>query len=323
VAAGGAMTNPDIIVIGEPMIEFSQLPVDRGGNRDGSLFLKGFGGDASNFAIAAARQGATVAFCTRLGDDAHGVEFRALYEREKVDISGVVTDPAAPTAVYFIQHGSAGHQFSYLRAGSAASRHAPADLPSELIASAKFLHTTGISLAISSKAADTCFAAMATAKQSGARISFDTNLRLQLWPLPRAKAVMLEAIRQSDILLPSLDDITSLSGETETDAILDWCLGLGPTLVVLKLGKDGAIVANPKKRVKIAPFPCKPLDATGAGDVFGGAFISRLAAGDKPDKAARYAAAAAALSTEGYGAVAPIPNAERVTAALGGWRATE
>jgi 2-dehydro-3-deoxygluconokinase len=215
---------PDIIAMGEPMIEFSQLPMDRGGNRDGSLFLKGFGGDASNFAIAAARQGASVALCTRLGTDADGAAFRALYQKEGVDSSGIVADPDAATAVYFIQHSAEGHQFSYLRAGSAASRHGPDDLPQEMIRTAKFLHITGISLAISTSACDACFAGMAAAKEAGARISFDTNLRLRLWPLARAKAVMFEAIRQSDILLPSLDDIIALSGETETDAILDWCL---------------------------------------------------------------------------------------------------
>ncbi len=64
-------------------------------------------------------------------------------------------------------------------------------------------------------------------------------------------------------------------------------------------------MADAKTRTRVAPHPCRPIDATGAGDCFGGAFVARLVAGDSPVDAARYAGVAAALSTEGYGAVAP------------------
>ncbi len=306
----------DIIAIGEPMIEFSQLPETRGGRADGRIFLTGFGGDASNFAIAAARQGAKVSLLTRLGDDAHGEEIRFLWRQEGIDDSGVITDPDASTAAYFISHGPAGHQFDYLRKGSAASRHAVSDLPAPMIREAKILHFTGISLAISTTAAETCFAAASIARQASVRISFDTNLRLRLWPLERARMVMLKAIRSADILLPSLDDITAISGISELDAIIDWCLALGPSIVALKVGGDGAIIADRNARHSIASFPCKPVDASGAGDAFGGCFIARLVAGDSLDAAGRYAAAAAALSTEGFGAVEPIPHADRVLRAL-------
>ena len=86
--------------------------------------------------------------------------------------------------------------------------------------------------------------------------------------------------------------------------------------MALKLGEQGAIVADAAQRHRIAPFACTPVDATGAGDTFGGAFVARLVAGDSLRDAGRYAAAAAALSTEGYGAVAPIPRAAEVRAAL-------
>ncbi|KAF1050575.1 MAG: Sulfofructose kinase [Burkholderia gladioli] len=65
-------------------------------------------------------------------------------------------------------------------------------------------------------------------------------------------------------------------------------------------------------------FPVNALDATGAGDCFGGAFVARIVAGDDPFEAARYANAVAALSTCGYGAVAPIPDADAVRALLNG-----
>jgi 2-dehydro-3-deoxygluconokinase len=127
---------------------------------------------------------------------------------------------------------------------------------------------------------------------------------------------MTDVMRRCDILLPSLDDVAAISGLREPDAIVDWCLGLGAKVVALKLGSEGALVADSRQRWRIAPHPCRPVDATGAGDTFGGAFVARLLAGDDLTAAGRYAAAAAALSTEGYGAVEPIPSAQRVRQAL-------
>jgi 2-dehydro-3-deoxygluconokinase len=112
------------------------------------------------------------------------VEARACRRRRR----GV--DDDAPTGVYFVSHDESGHAFSYLRAGSAASRMSPATLPLEAIRATRVLHMSGISQAISATACDACFAAIDAARGGGARISYDTNLRLALWPLPRARAVV-------------------------------------------------------------------------------------------------------------------------------------
>jgi 2-dehydro-3-deoxygluconokinase len=301
----------EILALGEPMVEFNQT-----GQGEGRLYLQGFGGDTSNAAIAAARQGARVGYLSAVGDDRYGQMLRALWTREGVDHASVRTDPEAFTAVYFVEHDAQGHQFSFLRRGSAASRMRAADLPVERIAGAAFLHLSGISAAISDSACDACFAAIAIAREAGTQVSFDTNLRLKLWPIARARAVMRELIAQSDLCLPSLDDISAISGLSEPHALVDHCLELGARKVVLKLGADGALADDGKQRVRIAPHPCQPVDATGAGDTFGGSLLARLVAGDSLEAAARYAAVAAALSTQGYGAVDPIPRAAEVRAAL-------
>jgi 2-dehydro-3-deoxygluconokinase len=301
----------DILSLGEAMVEFNQT-----GAGEGRLYLQGFGGDTSNFAIAAARQGASVGYVSALGDDEHGQLLRELWERERVDHSDVRTDPAGFTAIYFVTHDAAGHHFSFMRAGSAASRMRPDDLPRERITSARVLHLSGISLAVSASACDTCYAAIEIARSAGVQVSFDTNLRLKLWPIARARAVMTDIMRRCDICLPSLDDVAAISGLREPDAVVDWCLELGANKVALKLGDQGAIVADAHQRHRIGAHACKPVDATGAGDTFGGAFVARLLAGDDLLNAGRYASVAAALSTEGYGAVEPIPSADKVRAAL-------
>lgn len=301
----------DILALGEPMVEFNQT-----GEGGGRSYLQGFGGDTSNAAIAAARQGARVGYISALGDDVYGQMLRDLWKREGVDESTVATDPAAFTAVYFVTHDARGHHFSFFRKGSAASRMTPRDLPRERIAAARVLHLSGISAAISDSACDTCFAAVEAARSAGVQVSFDTNLRLKLWPIARARAVMRELIGLSDICLPSLEDVQAISGLEDPDALVDWCLGLGARTVALKLGAGGALVTDGQQRIRIAPHPCRPVDATGAGDTFGGALLARMVAGDGLEDAARYAAVAAALSTEGYGAVEPIPGAAAVRAVL-------
>jgi 2-dehydro-3-deoxygluconokinase len=319
-AAGAhfAMTPPlDILSIGEPMIEYNQLPAGRGGRADGALFLRGPGGDASNFAVAAARHGARVGMLTRLGADEHGAAIRALWAEEGIDAAAVLSDPAAPTGVYFVSHGPDGHAFSFARQGSAASRHAPSDLPADLVARARHLHVTGVTLAISTASADAAFEAMDRMRAAGRRVSFDTNLRLRLWPLARARALIREALRLCDVALPSMDDLERLADLRDPRAAMDWCLGHGPKIVALKCGGEGALLWDGRQTLQIPPFPCRPVDATGAGDAFGGAFVARWLAGESVAAAGRYAAAVAAIATEGYGAVAPVPDRAAALARMG------
>src|SRR4051812_11995717 len=128
----------DIAALGEAMLEFNQT---RPGEPN---YLQGFGGDTSNAAIAAARAGARTAYLTRLGQDPFGDELIALWHREGVDTSGIERDAAATTGIYFVTHGPQGHEFNYLRAGSAASRMTPQWLPRMIVRESKILHVSGI-----------------------------------------------------------------------------------------------------------------------------------------------------------------------------------
>lgn len=306
------MSRFDVLALGEPMIEFNQT---RPGDPN---YLQGFGGDTSNMIIAAARQGARTAYVTRLGDDAFGRMFLDLWRGEGVDTSGVAVDASAHTGVYFVTHDVTGHVFSYLRAGSAASRMRPDDLPLELLRSARFVQASGISMAISANAADSVLAAFDCARAAGGRAALDSNLRLKLWPLMRARALITAAAGLADYFFPSIEDAQALSGLKESDAIIDWAHRLGAKAVLLKLGPEGALVSDGTRRERLAGYKVRAVDATGAGDCFCGACLARLAAGDSLWDAARYANAAAALSTTGFGAVAPLPTPDAVKKLLSG-----
>ncbi|TWT09402.1 sugar kinase [Reyranella sp. CPCC 100927] len=304
------MPSPALICLGEPMVEFNHTDPQE------PRWLQGFGGDTSNAAIAAARQGASVGYVTALGRDLFGDRFIDLWQRENVDCACVARRDDAHTAVYFVTHDAQGHQFHYLRRDSAASRLGPADLPRDYLAGARILHLSGISQAISPAARDAGFAAIEIVKAAGGQVSYDTNLRLKLWSLDKARDTIHAAIARADIALPSFDDAEQLTGLSDPDAIADFYLRLGPPIVALKLGKDGALLATPQTRQRIAAQRVDAVDATGAGDTFAGAFLAQVLEGCDPLAAARWANAAAALKTTGFGAIAPMPSRAAVAAFL-------
>jgi len=309
--------SPSIVCLGEPLIEFN-----RPREGDGRTWLQGFGGDSQNVAIAAARQGASAGYITSLGQDWMGDAFLDLWKVEGVDTSKVSRHPTAPTGVSFVTHTEAGHKFDYLRKNSAASLMQPEALPLDYIAGARFLHVSAISQAISDSARATCDAAITAAHAAGVKVSYDTNLRLRLWELDAACHTINATIGRCDIALPSLDDSQQLTGLTSPDDIADFYLNLGAPLVALKMSAAGCLIATAKERFRVPPYPVTLVDATGAGDTFDGGFLARLLAGDDLQSAARYANIAAALSTQGYGAVTPIPRRADVLAVLKGMPAS-
>lgn len=302
----------DLVAIGEPLVEFAQI------RDEPPEFRMGFGGDSSNCAIAAARQGAKVGYFTALGSDRFGDALMHLWQREGIDVSQVLRRSDAPTGIYFVTYDERGHHFTYVRDGSAASRLRPEDLPEAWIARARILHLSGIGQAISSSACDTLFRAVEIAKAAGALVAYDPNYRLRLWPLPRARAIIETTIELCDILLPGLDDARALTGLEDPEQICDRWLERGAKIVALTLGAQGCLVATADWRLRIGGHPVTAVDATGAGDTFDGAFLAEYLRTRDVARAATYANAAAALSTTGLGAIAPIPRREQVERFLAG-----
>ncbi|MFQ6551858.1 sugar kinase [Aestuariibius insulae] len=298
----------DLLTLGEPLFEFAHI--------SGDDWRSGHGGDVSNVAIAAARQGAKAGIVTRLGDDGFGQSFRDLWSTEGVDHSHTETDRNAPTGLYFIRQTDQGHVFDYRRAGSAAAQFAPETLPKEPLQKTKILHFSGITQAISDRSNEAALLAAQIAKEAGARISYDPNLRLKLWPLDKAQTQIERALKITDIALPGLDDAQQLTGLLDPEAIIALYHDLGPEIVALTMGAEGTLVSDNKTITHLLPLKVEAVDATGAGDCFDGTFLARLAAGDTPRDAAAYATTAAAISVTGHGAVSPIPVTEDVLARM-------
>jgi 2-dehydro-3-deoxygluconokinase len=315
--------NIEVVALGEAMVEFNQTSPQQ------PQYLQGFGGDTSNATIAAARAGVRTAYLTRLGDDLFAEQLRQLWQTEGVNTEGLEVDAHAPTGIYFVTHGPNGHAFSYRRADSAASKmnvNWLSGTPAAIIGRAKWLHVSGISLAISEQACNTVFAALDIARRSRTKVSFDSNLRLKLWSIERARIHIANTVSRCDLFLPSFEDMATLTGLTDPEAIVSWSHDQGAPRVVLKLGAKGALVSE--QRPSLSGKPGKPqfdsvlipgncvdlVDATGAGDCFCGNILARLSLGDDLVAAARYANTAASLAVQNWGAVACLPTAQDVLA---------
>jgi 2-dehydro-3-deoxygluconokinase len=307
-SAQARMADParsrDIVCLGEPLVEFVRAEHAE----IGPYYRPGFGGDTSNAAVAAARQGARVGYLTALGQDPFGDALMGLWAEEGVDTAHVRRSPDAPTGIYFVDPHPSGRRFSYFRKGSAASLYGPEDLPPDYIAGARVLHLSAITQAIGPRMRAASFAAMDAGRSAGTLVSYDTNLRLALWPLDEARETIAATLALSDIVFPSADEAQELWGLADADAVLDHVLAFGPGVVALKRGDRGAVIATPDRRVAIPASPAEAVDSTGAGDAFAGGFLARLIETGDPFEAGRYAARVAAGAVSGYGAVAPIPR---------------
>lgn len=298
----------EILCLGEPLVEFVREPDGR--------WRMGFGGDTSNAAIAAARQGARVGYLGALGADMFGDGVIRHWAAEGVDADAVRRDPDAPTGLNFVEPDPAARRFTYVRKGSAASRFGPDDLDLAALARVRILHLSGITLAVSPSLHAAGLKAMGAARAAGAEVSLDTNLRLALWSLEDARAALFSAALLTDVLVTSVDDGEALFGLAEPDALIDRWRAAGPRIVIVTMGERGCRLFADGRREFIPPAPATPVDSTGAGDSFAGAFHAwRIETGD-PFEAARRAAIVAAGTVSGYGATEPIPRRDAVLAAL-------
>jgi len=269
----------DVVTLGETMVLFTAGSI--GPLRFAKQFEKTIGGAESNLSIALSRLGHQVGWISRLGDDEFGLFTRDFIRGEGVDTSKVTFDPKFPTAVFFKERQAAHDpKIYYYRKGSAASQMTPEDLDEQYIASAKYLHITGITPALSDSCKETVLAAIELARKNGLTIVFDPNIRLKLWSKEEARNTLMEIAALCDIVLPGIEEGEILTGEKTPEGISKALLTNGSKLVVIKLGAKGAFYANKDQQEYVEGYPVEHIvDTVGAGDGFAAGFISGLLRG--------------------------------------------
>lgn len=268
--------RPDVITLGESMVLFqssSSRPL-----MYESTFFKSLAGAESNAAIGLTRLGKKVRWISSLGTDPFGDFILATLTGEGIDVSQVIRDPKAPTSVYFKDFKGYGDpNVYYYRKHSAASRITPQHISKEWFAGTRHFHVTGITPALGSETAETVRQSMMLARDMGLTISFDPNLRRKLWDEETARKTLLSLIPFCDIFLPGTEEAEFLLGPMDLNDYGSAFLNMGPKIVAVKLGAEGAIGFTKNGSIKAAAHKIDHVvDSVGAGDSFAAGFLSVL-----------------------------------------------
>ena len=268
------------------MIELARVP----GAGDWRM---GFAGDTANVAIYAARSGVDVGYLSAVGTDPYSAEMRAFLQGEGVNCGLVLTHPARVPGLYAIRTDDEGERsFTYWREQSAARDFfalpgAPAALAEA--GRARMLYLSGITLSLFDDTGRTQVAALArTVRAGGGEVVFDGNYRPRGWAdAAAARAAFADLAPHCSIVLPTFADEVVLYGDTDPrDAVARW-QSAGARLVAVKLGDEGALLADSGTAPRLIPCPARkaPRDTTGAGDSFNAAFLAALLVGAAPEAA--------------------------------------
>ncbi|QZT35517.1 sugar kinase [Caldalkalibacillus thermarum TA2.A1] len=271
-------------------------------------FYKQIGGAESNVAIGLARLGHQVGWFSKLGKDPFGRFIEKFIRGEGVDTSRCIYTDQAPTAVFFKEKLNPKNiNVYYYRKGSAASLLRADDLDEAYITSAKMLHLSGITPALSSSAKETVYRAIEMAKAKGVKVVFDPNIRLKLWSLEESKPVLLDLIRQADIVLPGVEEGQLITGEEDPEKIVDALRAHGQQIFVVKMGARGAYYDNGQEKGYVPVFKAEVVDPVGAGDGFAAGVISGLLRGWTMQEAVRLGNAVGAMVVGVSGDVEGLP----------------
>ena len=305
--------SPDIICLGELLVEIMRIEKDTPHGKIGALYRGPFpSGAPAIFIDSAARMAKSFGFTTGyigvVGDDEFGTCIIEKLKSDGVDISQIRTVQDKTTGIAFNQYNSDGSR-KFIFAAGAAGETSQEDIRENYFKKVKSLHIMGSGLSISKNSREACYKALKIAKKQNPEVilSFDPNLRPEMLDLNIIIKMCKPILESTTILLPSDEEAEMLAGVKGEIEACQKLLTMGPKIIVLKQGKNGCMIFSQELRegFKISGFKTNEIDPTGAGDSFGGAFIVGYLAGWDLEKAARFANAVGAKKVEFFG---PMPD---------------
>ncbi len=314
----------DVTAIGELLIDFASKETDAAGY---PTMKANPGGAPGNFLAALNAYGAKTAFLGKVGNDAFGSMLIKTISDAGIETKGIISDDDVFTTLAFVTFSPDGDRsFSFARKPGADTRLLFEELDLSLIDDAKIFHFGTLSLT-DEPVRTTTQKAVAYAREHGKMITFDPNLRPPLWSSAEAaREQILWGLGNADIVKISDEEVEFLWGTiNEKEAAEKLIKEYGVRLAMITLGPKGAYLATQNASAMAFCPSVKPIDTTGAGDIFGGSAISQvLKIGKEPEALAddelkligSYACAAASLSTEQQGGIPSIPSVDKVLAAM-------
>lgn len=309
----------DVTALGELLIDFTDNGLSGQGN---TLFEANPGGAPCNVLAMLNKAGHKTAFIGKVGQDIFGNKLKGVLDEVGIDTSNLIMDEDVRTTLAFVQTLAGGDRdFSFYRNPGADMMLKEDELKEEILKDTAVFHFGTLSMT-HDEVREATKKAIAIAKENGAIVSFDPNLRPPLWKsLDDAKEQVAYGLTQCDVLKISDNEIQWFTGEEDYDAgIAKLREQYNIPLVLLSMGRDGSRAYYKDIRVEVAPFLQEnTIETTGAGDTFGGSCIHYVLKygldnldEDKLKEMLTFANAAASIITTRKGALRVMPTVEEV-----------
>ena len=309
----------DAICLGELLIDF--VPTETGTDLiSAPAFKKAAGGAPGNVAVGLQQLGINTAFIGKVGDDPFGHFLSKTLSDSGIDVSSIRYSAEARTALAFVSLKADGDRdFMFYRHPSADMLLTEDEIDVDAIKGTKLLHFGSISL-IGQPSRDASLYAVETARNAGCRISYDPNLRLDLWPgEAAAHEGMLLGLSLANIVKISEDEAEFLSGFSDLDKAVNKLWRDDLQLMVVTRGKNGCSYFTADFRGEVDGFEVDAVDATGAGDGFVAGLIQGILKHpetlNNPEQLSNlcgFANAVGAITTTRRGAIPALPGFEEV-----------
>jgi sugar/nucleoside kinase (ribokinase family) len=306
-----------VLTVGEILVEI--VATTKGdGFREPQPLLGPFpSGAPAIFIDQVGRLGTPAAIVSRVGDDDFGRLNLDRLAADGVDVSGIDVAKGEATGSAFVRYRPDGSRtFVYNIAHSATGNLILTPDAEALMESCDHMHVMGTALSAPGLARVTR-EAIARITARGGTVSFDPNLRPEILGTPGLREALDEVLAQSDLFLPSGEEIYLFTQADDEAGAVEELLNRGVGEIVIKRGNQGASHFDRGGRADVAPLSANEIDPTGAGDCFGGAFVSFWLAGASPETALRYANAAGAHAVTKVGPMEGAATRDELDALLG------
>lgn len=307
---------PTVLTFGEALVGYGSVEDNL---RTANRFTRFPGGAELNVAVGLTRLGIRATWASVLGEDPHGD-----YLADAISDLGViplVRRASGPTALMFKAGGASGDpEVLQVRHQTAFAQHAEALLTAEVLAleDIDHMHLSGIPLGISPVVRAASITLLEAAVAAGVSVSFDPNLRLNLWPDPNEMRTVINTIAgRASVVMPGAGEGRLLTGQDDPEAIAKAYLDGGAREVVIKLGAEGACAWTADgQTARSRQFAVTPIDTVGAGDGFAAGYLAAFLSGASLQERVDQGAAVGALATTRRGDLAAMPQRDEVDALL-------
>jgi len=267
----------DLYTFGESLALF--MTVDTDSVLTANNYAFSAAGTEANVAVAAHQLGLDVFFQTKLGPDQLGDAVKSKFAEVGLKTDHFLRCDNYTGALVRNHGGSQPFVNTYLRKSSAGSTFSPADLDDEVLANSKWLHVTGISVAISESSKEAVIRAMEIARNNKVGISFDLNFRKKLWSEEEASKTLKAIIKDVDVVSGGVDEYEVIFGSKDPEENLAKVAALGVKTVIMTAGPDEMRILHEGRRFNFSPVKVKLVDPVGSGDAFISGTISGLIGG--------------------------------------------